>query len=109
MCHLSSKRLPLTLCFWFFPPGFGAFGNVHYATLRSWYDGQPEIAVAVKSLNENAEELDKNDFLAEIQVSPFSQLLAASAILRSHFPFFFSLSLFGLFFNPCISLSWLCP
>ena len=38
------------------------------AVVKDLIPNEAKTLVAVKSLNENAEELDKNDFLAEIQV-----------------------------------------
>lgn len=49
--------------------GAGAFGNVHEAMVRSLEPGEAITRVAVKMLNEGAQEQDKRDFLAEIEVT----------------------------------------
>ena len=48
--------------------GSGAFGNVHFAVVEKLLPTEASTRVAAKMLNEKCTELDKTDFLAEIQV-----------------------------------------
>ncbi|EDQ88859.1 uncharacterized protein MONBRDRAFT_32678 [Monosiga brevicollis MX1] len=48
--------------------GQGAFGNVHFATARHVVPLEESTKVAVKTLNRDADALDKEDFLEEIRV-----------------------------------------
>ena len=50
------------------PQGSGAFGNVHLAVVQDLLPNEQTSLVAVKTLNPDCTQLDKEDFLAEIQV-----------------------------------------